>query len=756
MVRKHLVIIILLFFFTLFSINIRAQILIGDTLNMTQMLGIIKDTTVVFELNAVNEEVRPMSIGLVLSGGGAKGLAHVGVLKVLEREGIPIDYIGGTSMGGLVGGLYASGYTPEQLEEICLKLPWTKLLSDEKDRRDLPLQEKMDYDKYILTLPVVGFIPGLPKGLKEGQLVINILNKLTWSVNDITNFEDLPTPFFCVATDIETGDTVLIDHGDLPKSLRATMSIPSIFSPIEIDGKSLIDGGIVNNFPVDIMLAKGLDYIIGVDVGAPLYKDEEISSVLNILDQISSFHQQERYQTNLRLTDLYIKPDISGLSAMSFDDVEDVIRRGEVAAMLHIEEIRKLASEIKKQRTTTKRIVNLNTADTIFISSMKIEGLDKVGIKLIKGRLGLHLPGVNSVANINAAVDRLYSSNFFEFINYKLIKDNEGYILSIVVKETSKSLFNLGVFYDTDQGASLLVNMQFINKLFAGSRLDFSLKMGSSPAGGIRYIVDRGRDIGFGVNIHYNSNYVNFYDENFSTVEGSYYMNFTSLDLFLLSSYSNNAIFILGGVMEYLNVTTKVSPVPIDYHGDPYFNLYFEYLLDSYDDAYFPHRGSYVKINPVMVSQYNSRSVFFVNSEVGSVINLNKKLSLLPSAFLGVSWGGLTNTGYFYALGGAGRNNFQNMKTFIGLPISASISNNLFYGRMDLRFQFLKKHFLLLKANVAVESDLFEELLFDSKLSYGGGIAYSLKSLVGPIELGLNISNRAYNPSVFINIGFFL
>jgi NTE family protein len=357
-----------------------AQILVGDTLEMTKLMGIINDTTFKFELNARSKDIRPMSIGLVLSGGGAKGLAHIGVLKVLEREGIPIDYIGGTSMGGLVGGLYAVGYTPDQLDIISHDLPWAKLLSDEKERRDLSLQEKHDFDRYLLSLPMTGFIPGLPKGLKEGQLVINVLNKLTWSANDITDFTQLPTPFFCVATDIETGDTVLIESGDLPKSLRATMSIPSIFNPIEINGKTVIDGGIVNNFPTDIMLAKGLDYVIGVDVGAPLYKEEEITSVLNILDQISSFHQQERYHTNVKLTDLYIKPDITGLSAMSFGDVTDVITRGEVAAMQHIDEIRALAAEIKKQRTTTKRIVNLRTTDTIFIKDMKVEGLKNVSI----------------------------------------------------------------------------------------------------------------------------------------------------------------------------------------------------------------------------------------------------------------------------------------------------------------------------------------------------------------------------------------
>ncbi len=732
----------------------QAQIRVGDTLDMPASGLIGPDSTLVFELSLEDNSNHPMTIGLVLSGGGAKGLAHVGVLKVLEREGIHIDYIGGTSMGGLVGGLYAAGYTPSQLEEICLELPWTKLLADEKERRDLPLQEKLNYDRFIISLPMVGFIPGLPKGLKEGQLVVNVLNKLTWAVNDIHDFEDLPTPFFCVATDLATGDTVLIKNGDLPMALRATMSIPSIFAPTEINGRMVIDGGIVNNFPIDIMLAQGLDYVIGVDVGAPLYKADEIKSVINILDQISSYHQQERYRDNLELTDLYIKPDITGLTAMSFDDVGGVIKRGEDAAMLQIDKIRKLAAEIKKQNQKPRKF-HLNMSDTIFISKVEVEGLEKVGLKMVDGRLGINIPGVNSISNINAAIDRLYSSNFFEFINYKLIKSHDGYILKIMVIENPNSLFNVGLRYDTDLGASLLLNVELINKLFAGSRLDFSLKVGQNPRGGIRYLVDRGQNIGFGGDVHYNSSYIKIYSTDFNTVEATYYMSFTSLDLLLFSNYSNNATFMLGGSMEFMNISTKVSPIPISYSGTPYFNLFAEYILDSYNNRYYPTKGSVFKFRPTMVTQYNSKSVFYVNTEVASVVNFNKRLSLLPSAFLGVSWGGLDNTGYFYMLGGGGSNDFYNMQGFIGLPFSGSFSNNLLYGRLDLRYQFFKKHYVILKANLALESNFFEELLVNSTFTYGGGIAYSLNSLVGPVELGLNISNRHYTPSIFVNIGFY-
>jgi len=757
MIKQYFLPILLVGFLSFVAIQSIAQIQVGDTLDMSILHKVTKDTTLVFQMDSVEENSRPMSIGLVLSGGGAKGLAHVGVLKVLEREGIPIDYIGGTSMGGLVGGLYASGYTPEQLDQICHELPWKKLLADKKDRLDLPLDEKHDYDRYLLTLPVVGYVPSLPKGLKEGQLVINVLNRLTWSVNDIKDFAKLPTPFFCVATNLENGDTVLIEHGDLSKALRATMSIPSIFNPIEIDGKSLIDGGIVNNFPVDIMLAKGADYVIGVDVGAPLYKKDEISSVLDILDQISSFHQQDRYKTNLRLTDLYIKPDINGLTAMSFDDVTDLIKRGEDAAMQHIDEIRRLAAELKKTQLYKKRIVNLSTSDTIFITDINVSGLQKLTRKLIISRLDLNLPGVNTIDKINGAVDRLYASNFFEFLDYKLIKNEEGYSLEVNVKENHNSLFNIGANYDTDQGAALLINFQLLNKLIAGSRTDFSLKVGQNPAGGIRYIVDRGQDIGFGIDAHYNSNNIKMYNNEYSSVVSEYYISFTSMDLMLFSNYSNNAVFILKGSLDYLNIASNISVVPVSYHGDPYVNLSAEYILDSYDDKYFPHQGSAITINPVLVTQYNEKGVFYTNIEMSTIMNISDHFALQPAAFLGASWGGLDKTGYIYMIGGAGMNTFANMKSFVGLPLTAILANNAIIARLGLRYQFWNTNYLYLKLNMGAASDFFEELVVKSDgYMIGGGITYAMKSMVGPIELGVNISNYAQTPSIFFNLGFFL
>ena len=222
-------------------------------------------------------------IGLVLSGGGAKGLAHIGILKSLEEAGITPDYITGTSMGSIMGGLYAIGYSADEIKQIVLEADWDQLLSNKSSLDEVVFEEKDYYNRYINELNFSGFKLELPKGLIEGQKLSNLLSKLTRPVHNIEDFSQLPIPYACVAVDIETGLSVVLNKGSLARSMRASMAIPSVFTPVEIDDKLLVDGGIVRNFPVEENLEMGADYIIGVFVGNQPLKKEEIKLHVRLL-----------------------------------------------------------------------------------------------------------------------------------------------------------------------------------------------------------------------------------------------------------------------------------------------------------------------------------------------------------------------------------------------------------------------------------------------------------------------------------------
>ena len=249
-------------------------------------------------------------VGLVLSGGGAKGFAHIGVLKAIDKAGVQIDYVGGTSMGAIIGGLYAAGYSANQIEGIILKTDFLKLLRDKLPRNSETFFEKEFGEKTFISLPVNKGKIGLPRAISKGQNVLNLLLELLDAKDGNQDFSKLSIPFFCIATDVEDGSPVLLEKGYLPIALRASASFPTLLNPVEIDGELLVDGGIANNFPVTVMKRKGMDLIIGVDVEGRLFQKEKINSVVALLNQIMSFQMYRKSDEEIKKLDVHIHPEI--------------------------------------------------------------------------------------------------------------------------------------------------------------------------------------------------------------------------------------------------------------------------------------------------------------------------------------------------------------------------------------------------------------------------------------------------------------
>ena len=266
-------------------------------------------------------------IGLVLSGGGAKGLAHIGVLKVIDSLGIKVDYISGTSMGAVVGGLYASGYSAHQLDSIFSAIDVDALLQDYTPRESKSFYEKRNDEIYALALPFTNFKLGLPSGLSKGLYNYNLISRLTKHVSHIRDFDELPIPFLCIATDLETGEQNLLDSGILAQAIIASGAIPTLYNPVEINGIILIDGGVVNNYPVEELKSRGIDFIIGVDVQEGLKNREQLKDVTSVLSQINNFSMIEKMDGKRSLTNIYIQPEIKGFSVVSFDKGSEIIKR---------------------------------------------------------------------------------------------------------------------------------------------------------------------------------------------------------------------------------------------------------------------------------------------------------------------------------------------------------------------------------------------------------------------------------------------
>ena len=258
-------------------------------------------------------------VGVVLSGGGAKGMAHIGALKVIEEAGIPIDYVVGTSMGSIIGGLYSIGYTPEQMDSMVRRQDWSFLLSDKIPRSEQNMAEREASEKYVFSLPfgknaktqAVG-------GLIKGQNLANLFSELTVGYHDSIDFNKLPIPFACVSENIVNGNEVNFHKGVLATAMRASMAIPGVFTPVRLDSMVLVDGGVVNNYPVNVARAMGADIIIGVDVQNDLKPANELNSTGSILGQLINLMGLELYKKNLKETDTYIKVDVEGVFCRQF------------------------------------------------------------------------------------------------------------------------------------------------------------------------------------------------------------------------------------------------------------------------------------------------------------------------------------------------------------------------------------------------------------------------------------------------------
>ncbi|HJY11358.1 MAG TPA: patatin-like phospholipase family protein, partial [Flavobacterium sp.] len=352
----------------------------------------------------------------VLSGGGAKGFAHIGVLKVLEEAGIKIDYIGGTSMGAVIGGLYASGYNGSQIDSIFKQTNFDELINDYIPRSSKNFYGKKNDELYAIVLPFSNFRVGIPEALSKGMYNYNLLSSLTRNVRHVRDFNKLPTPFLCIATNIETGEEVLLNKGNLVQAMMASSAFPSLFTPVEIDGNLLVDGGVVNNYPIKEVRNLGADIIIGVDVQDDLLKRKNLKNATRILVQITNLQSIDKMKSKIKDTDIYVKPDIRDFGVISFDKGEEIIRKGEEATFAVYEKIKSLVTEDNFYKKPKLKVAT----DTIEIEKINSDKLDNYTKEYINGKLRFKPGSTITYEDLKTGINNLNATQNFSTISYCL------------------------------------------------------------------------------------------------------------------------------------------------------------------------------------------------------------------------------------------------------------------------------------------------------------------------------------------------
>lgn len=730
------------------------------------------------------EQNKRPKIGLVLSGGGAKGMAHIGALKIIEEAGVEIDYIGGSSMGAIVGALYAAGYRANALDSLFKATNIGSLIQDNLPRSAKTFYEKEDSERYALTLPFKNFKVAVPPAISGGQNIYNEFVRLLYHVKDIDDFNKLPTPFVCIATDIETGKQVILNSGYLPEAILASGTLPSLFEPTVINDKVLIDGGVVNNYPIEEVRAMGADVIIGVDVQHGLSDRDALLSATEILLQINNYRTVADMKMKSAKTDIYIKPKIEEYSVIDFNRSSEIVKTGEDAAKLKIDELRALATDVKRIENTFSVV---EPDKQLTVNRLLIEGNTDHTRGYVKGKLRFNPNDPINFKKLQQGIGNLSATGNFRTIKYKLLDNlNGGEDLILPLNETKNTSFlRLGAHFDDLYKSAALINITKKRVLSKDDVASFDFILGDNIRYNFEYYVDKGTYWSFGINSRF-SDFEQEVDfqliaDNFEVGTGTS-LNRINLNvsdftnqLYIQTVVKEEFAFTLGGEFKHLQYSTRTlgdnpnNTVPRTRSGSG--RTYFErsnfisafgsLKLDTYDDKYFPSRGLYFNGDMhyyVLSSDYNNNFKDFSVSKarLGMAIPLFNNLSINVETEGGFKLGTSNVTSFDFLLGGYGTDFINNFVPFVGYDF-ISLPGNSFvkaYARLD--YEFIPKNHVMFSANVAnIEDDLFRTGDWFKAPTYSGyGVGYGLESFLGPVNIMYSWTPEEGESQFFVSIGY--
>jgi NTE family protein len=705
-------------------------------------------------------ETQPRT-GLVLSGGAARGLAHIGVLKALEEQGVQIDAIAGTSMGAVIGGLYAAGYSVDELEKLALELDWQQVLSDDPPREDIPFRRKQD-DRDFLVKRKLSFRDdgslGLPLGVIQGQNLALLLERLLVHASDIRDFDRLPIPFRAVATDIANDKKVIFRSGHLPQAIRASMSIPAVFAPVEIDGRLLVDGGMVDNVPMDVARDMGVDRLIVVDIGTPLLPREQLLTVVDVLNQsitMMTRRNSEAQLATLRPEDLLVQPMLAAFGSTDFGRAEQLIDAGYRAADA-------LGGRLATMRSESGGNLSLSLARsaeprTPLITAVRIENDSKVGDAVIRRHIRQQIGKRLDVQDLQKDMGTLYGLDYFEQVEYRIVHGKSGNTLVVTAREkrSGTDYLRLGINLSDDFrgdsafniGASFRKNginelgAEWLTRLQLGDRQEFFSEFYQPLDAGSRWFV--------APNLIAQAQNVEAILDNDPIAE--YRLQRYGYGLSLGRQIANNGEirFGVGQAWGEADVRVGDQQLPDFSFEEGYYQL--RYSFDTVDDVDFPREGEDIGLtlrqyDPSLGSDRRYRQWEF---------RLDKAVSFgLDTLVFGGRYGRTLDDAEIvtssFLLGGARQLSGFRQDALSGQNIS--LARMIYYRRMTPR-SFLPLDFpLYLGASLERGRAWNNDNAFDSGYINAGSIFIGYETPLGPLNFSYGLNDEAER-ALYLNLG---
>jgi NTE family protein len=733
---------------------------------------ILVRTTVAQEHN-----VRP-KIGLTLSGGGAKGLAHIGILEAIDSAGLKIDAITGTSMGSIVGALYAVGYSGNSIEQIARNLDWELMLSAKPQLNAISIEEKDEFNKYALEVPFEKGRFSLGKGIIEGQELWLKFAELFEPVYNISDFSKFSIPYKCIATDLETGNAVVLDHGDITTCVRASMAIPSVFTPVEYEGKTLVDGGLVNNFPVLDAKQMGAKIVIGVNLNKGLEKAEDLNSPVDILLQICFYKDAEHFQKHRDACDIYILPELHDFSAGSFNASDSIIDIGKETAKFYYPIFKRLADSLNAIYPEKSFVKDrLPKKKTITIADYTVDGLEHTKEKFFFGLMGLHNNLDYSSTQINEAVRRVYGTRYYNKINFDFIRtDSLAMRMHFKVQENPLTTVKFALNYNTFTSLGLIFNVTSRDLVFKESRALGTINISENPRIYLEYYKYIGKTRLYGITLSYYNEHVDFplyQDFRLTETFRSYYSDF---DLRLQYNLSRKMYIGIGQQYTNSRITSPESP-NLTYNGtNTYWNTYLSFVLNSCDKKYFTANGWLVRAeagyvynqSPDFEYTYNNESVS--SDSLGLNYENYARLFITADHYLSLSpkfvFSQQATLAYIIADNPYIANNFlvggisrviRNQVPFAGLNESEVKTGSIISAQLGLQYQLAKKMFLTGRFNMALydfQKPESGKITAANNLLTGYGLTFGYDSAIGPIEMTAMYCDQDAKVRYNLNLGY--
>ncbi len=687
-----------------------------------------------FSIEAENDTLK---VGLVLSGGGAKGIAHLGVIQKLEEAGVRIDYITGTSMGSIIGGLYAIGYTTDQIIDMARSNTWDNLFTERPHRRYSSNYQREFDGRTLVSFPIREDKLTLPIGLISGQNIYSFLSRITWPVHGISSFDEFPIPFATMATKLETGESALFRSGYLPDAMRASISIPSLIKPHVIDGIAYIDGGLSNNLPVDEIIEMGANYVIAVNVASPLMPSDSLKSFSAVFTQTMNFRINERIDQQKIKADIYITPNgINSFEIIDFGKVDELVKVGRDAGDSHFDDFKSLA---ERQNNPAPLRTGIGNFDAIPFNNFIIKGNDQISDEFIRDEFLFRSGMFLTPEEIEQKITKLYSSELFDLITYRILPDTPNYFnLQINVEESKTDALKIGLRYETQTQASLIFSTNFRNLIYNASTTRINLRLGSE----VRFNIDHLSYRTLGSRVALRSNFL-YESENINVIQNGntqarYRNHFGRIEI-SMGNYLSSNYFITGGIRgDFIEMFNEINAEFIEPSDQNHHSVFARFKIDRLNRSAYPtgghkivteaHHSSSLFLSPLDYSRYS----FFWEALYG----IHKDISFRHLFLAGYTSGEELPWSYWYSVNRLD-SNFGYIR-FGGFSRYELTSRNV--QMASLGFQIEPFYHRFINVDAYAGRFLEEWDLNRDNINFGVSLGIGALTIIGPIQGLLSFS----------------